>query len=186
MTIAEIKELESARQNPEQFNVVHFLKENNGYCRAHDWSAWLLKTFPPNDALGDLGVAAKRIKDGYIDAFVGFPATSLKKFIPEAEPYSFTPVDDNHFTITVEIPAEVGEVSYENLSKMKEEWKNGLKLQDSKKQRREDREAQEHAPRIVRFTDIIARIVALPLEDLTPREAYDILRELRREVSSMF
>lgn len=186
MTIAEIIELEGARKSPEHFNVVHFLLEGNGFYRAHDWSAWLLKTFPPNEAIAGMGVTAKKNKDGYIDAFVGFPATSLKKYIPDAEQAGYTVVDDGHFTVTVELPADIGEVSFDNLNRMKEEWKNGLPVQEGRRQKREDRDYRENAPRIVRFTDLMNRIIALPLEDITPREAYDILRDLRRDVSAMF
>lgn len=186
MTIAEIRELEGSRNESGQFNVVHFVKEGNGFFRAHDWSAWLLKQFPPNDVIADMSVTAKRLKDGYVDAFVGFPATSLKKYIPDAESSSFSPVDDNHFTVTVEIPAEIGEVSFDNLNKMKEEWKESLPLQNGKKERREEREVSEQAPRIVRLSDLASRLVSLPMEDLSPREAWDILRDLRKQASALF
>lgn len=82
MTIAEIIEIESARKEPEQWNVVHLLKEGEFY-RAHDWSAWLMSVFPFGEALNKpLHITAKRLKDGYIDAWVGFPATSIGKYIP--------------------------------------------------------------------------------------------------------
>lgn len=185
MTIAEIIELESSRKSSEQFNVVHFVKEGNGFFRAHDWSAWLLKTFPLNAAIANMGVTAKRNKDGYIDAFVGFPATSIKKYIPDAEAASFNQVDDNHFTVSVEISPEIGEVSFENLNRIKDEWKATLKVSD-KKQQREERELQEQAPKITRISDVLSYIVSIPMEDISPREAYDILKDLRRKVSAMF
>lgn len=185
MTIAEIISLETDRKSPEQFNVVHFLKEGNGFFRAHDWSAWLLKNFPINDLVANMGVTAKRQKDGYVDAFVGFPATSLKKYIPEAEQVGFTVIDDNHFTVTVELPAEIGEVSFDNLNTKKEEWKQSLPIQDKKKNR-EEHEVQEHAPRFMRMSDIVGRLVSLPMEDVSPKEAYDILRELRRQAIGLY
>lgn len=185
MTIAEIIELESARKEPEQWNIVHFVREGNGFYRAHDWSAWLLKAFPFNDAIANMGVTAKRLKDGYIDAFVGFPATSLTKYIPNAQTAGFTPIDDSHFTVTVELPVEIGDVSYENLNRIKEEWKANLKVTD-KKQQREERELQDKAPKITRISDVLSYIVSIPMEDISPREAYDILKDLRRKVSAMF
>ena len=186
MTIAEIIKLESTRSEPSQFNVVHFTKEGNGFYRAHDWSAWLLKKFPPNDVIADMSITAKRLKDGYIDCFVGFPATSMKKYIPDAEAVSFCFVDDNHFTMTVELTAEIGEVTFDNLNRMKEEWKESLPLQNGKKDRREEREMAEQAPRIVRMSDIASRLVSLPLEDMSPREAWEFLRNLRKQVSALF
>lgn len=185
MTIAEIISIESARQDAEQFNVVHFIKEGNGFYRAHDWSAWLLKTCPLNDLVANMGVTAKRQKDGYIDAFVGFPATSLKKYLPDAEQLGFAVIDDNHFTVTVELPAEIGEVSFDNLNRKKEEWKQSLPLQDKKKNR-EEREVQEAVPRFMRMSDIVGRLVSLPMEDISPKEAYDILRDLRRQAIGLY
>lgn len=44
MTIADINEIEQKRDK-EQFGVIHLLVEN-GFYRAHDWSAWLMTTFP--------------------------------------------------------------------------------------------------------------------------------------------
>lgn len=176
--------MESARQEAGQFNVVHFVKEGNGFYRAHDWSAWLLKSFPPNDLVANMGVTAKRRKDGYIDAFVGFPATSLKKYIPDAEQAGFTVIDDNHFTVTVELPAEIGEVTFDNLNTKKEEWKQSLPLQDKKN--REEREVQEHAPRFMRMSDIVGRLVSLPMEEISPKDAYNILRDLRRQAIALY
>lgn len=185
MTIAEIRKIEEARQDTAQLNVVHFIKEGNGFFRAHDWSAWLLKTFPPNGEIAGMSVTAKRQKDGYVDAFVGFPATSIRKYIPDADAAGFQQVDADHFTVTVELTPDIGEVSFDNLSAQKEEWKATLKVSDKKSQR-EEREAAQQAPRLMRLTDVIGHIAALPLEDISPREAYDILKDLRRKVLAIF
>lgn len=185
MTIEEIRNLEENR-SADQLNVVHFVKEGNGFYRAHDFSAWLLKTFPPNDVIADMSVSAKRQKNGYVDAFVGFPATSLKKYIPDAEAAGFNVVDDAHFTVTVEPTADYGDATYENYAKLKDDWKNSLPVTENKKPQREEREVHQQAPRIARFTDIISRLVSLPIEDMSPREAYEYLRDLRRQVAGMF
>lgn len=184
MTIAEIVELESARQEESSWNVIHFVKEGDFY-RAHDWSAWLMSVYPFGEAVEKpLKVIAKKMKDGYIDAFCGFPASSIGKYIPQG--MDFQPVSDTQIDVRIEFPAEIGEVSFENLSKKKEDWKNGLTLTEGKKQRRENREDTEQAPRIVRFTDIISKIVSMPIEDMSPKEAWDALRELRRQVTALF
>ena len=184
MTIAEIIQIESARQEPSSWNVVHFIKEGDFY-RAHDWSAWLVATFPFGEAAEKpLKVIAKKMKDGYIDAFCGFPASSIGKYIPQGT--DFQAVSDIQIDVKVEIAAEIGEVSFENLNKLKEDWKNGLPLQESKKQRREERESQELAPRGLRMSDIVNRLAALPMEDLSPMECYDILRNLKKQALSLF
>lgn len=185
MTIAEIIAMETARQEPAQWNVVHFVKEGDFY-RVHDWSAWLMSRFPFGEAAEKpLNIIAKKMKDGYIDAFWGFPASSVGKYIPNDGSVDFKPVSDTQFDVCIEIPAEIGEVSFDNLNRMKEEWKNALPLQN-KKQKREDREAQEYAPRFMRMSDIVGRLVSLPMEEISPKEAYDILRDLRRQALALY
>lgn len=186
MTIAEITAIENERQESGQWNVIHFIKEGEFY-RAHDWSAWLLSAFPFGEAVEKpLKVIAKRMKDGYVDVFLGFPASSIGKYIPTDGSVDFKPVSDTQIDVSIEIPSGIGEVSFDSLNRMKEEWKSSLPIQDSKKQMREDREVYEQAPRITRFSDILSRLVSLPMEDLSPREAWDILRDLRRQASAMF
>lgn len=187
MTIAEIIEIESARKEPEQWNVVHLLKEGEFY-RAHDWSAWLMSVFPFGEALNKpLHITAKRLKDGYIDAWVGFPATSIGKYIPNDGSVEFNPVSDLQIDVKIEIPAEIGEVSYENMNKAKEEWKASLQINDNnKKQRREDKEVLEAAPKVTRFSEIANLVISFPLESKSPIEAWEFLRQLRRQVAAMF
>lgn len=186
MTIAEIIDIESARQEASSWNVIHLIKEGEFY-RAHDWSAWLLQKFPIGEAVEKpLKVITKKLKNEYVDAWCGFPASSIGKYIPNNGSVEFTPVSDIQIDVKIELPDSIGELSFENLNKQKEEWKASLPVSENKKQRREDREMSEQAPRNIRFTDIIARILAVPIEDISPREAYDILRGLRRDVTSMF
>ena len=182
MTIAEIRKMEEEREG--SLGVVHLQKEGSFY-HANDWSAWLMTKYPIGEAVNKpMNVTAKRLKDGYIHAFVGFPATSLTKYVPNDGSVVFKPVSDNQIDVTLNI--DFGEATVQEIREMVEEWKDSLPIADTKKQHREDRDVQSQAPRITRITDILARIVSLPMEDLSPREAYDILRELRRDISAIF
>lgn len=184
MTIAEIKSIEGARQEADTWNVVHLIKEGDFY-RAHDWSAWLMTKYPIGEAANSpLKVIAKKLKDEYIDAFCGFPATSIGKYIPQGS--DFKAISDIQIDIKVELPADIGEVSFENLNKMKEEWKNSLPLQEARKQRREEQSISAEAPRFLRFSDILGRILSLEMDNITPREAVEILRDLRRQIAAMY
>ena len=183
MTIAEIIAIESARQEQEQLNVIHLIKEGDFY-RAHDWSAWLMSAFPFGETLEKpLKVLAKKLKDGYIDAFCGFPASSIGKYIPQD--MEFNPVNDTQIDVKVTLP-DGFDATFDAMSKKKEDWKLSLPLVENKKHKREDHEIQEQAPRIIRFTDIISRIVSLPMDEISPREALDILRNIRRQVIALF
>jgi len=186
MTIAEIIALETARQESGQFNVIHFVKDGD-FFRAHDWSAWLMTICPFGEAMNKpLRVIAKKMKDGYIDAWCGFPASSIGKYVPNDGSVDFNPVSDTQVDVTIKLPEELSELSFDSLQGLKEEWKNSLPLNENKKQRREDREITEQAPRFVRVSDVVGRIISLPIEDISPREAWEILRDLRKQLSAMF
>ena len=187
MTIAEIIAIETDRKEPEKWNLVHLIKEGDFY-RAHDWSAWLMSTFPIGEAVNKpLHITAKRMKDGYIDAWVGFPSASITKFIPNDGSIDFLPISDTQIDVRIEIPAEIGEVSFENLNRMKEEWKSTLQLNDNgRKQRREDKEVLETAPKIMRFSEIANVILSYPIEAKSPMEAWEFLRQLRRQIAVLF
>jgi hypothetical protein len=82
MTIAEIRKIEEEREG--SLGVIHLQKEGSFY-HANDWSAWLMTKYPIGEAANKpMTVTAKKLKDGYIHAFVGFPATSLAKYVPIA------------------------------------------------------------------------------------------------------
>ena len=187
MTIAEIIAIESARKEPVQWNVVHFLKEGEFY-RAHDWSAWLMSTFPIGEAVNKpLNITAKKLKDGYIDAWVGFPATSILKYIPNDGSIDFNPVSDTQIDVKIELPAEIGEVSFENLNRMKEEWKASLQFNEKgKRLRHEERDIFEAAPKVLRFSEIANLIISFPLESKSPVEAWEFLRQLRKQIAAMY
>lgn len=65
MTISEIQQLENSRKSPDTFGRIHFIKEGNFY-RAHDVSAWLITMMPFSEAIKNVSIIAKKLKDGYI------------------------------------------------------------------------------------------------------------------------
>ena len=183
MTISEIRKMEEARHGAQK--TVHLTREGEWY-RAHDWSAWLLTNFPVGEAKDSpLKVTAKKLKDGYVDVFVGFPCTSMGKFLPNDGTIEFLPVSDTQIDVILRT-VDLGDATDEQLRQQVDDWKNQQPLQENKKQRREEQEMREQAPRITRLSDVMARIIAIPMEDISPKEAYDILRELRRQVAALF
>lgn len=185
MTIADIRKLEETRKGPTQQRTVHLLKEGEWY-RAHDHSAWLMASFPMGEGKDKpLKCVAKKMKDGYTDAFCGFPCTSMNKYLPNDGSVEFLPINDAQIDIVLK-QVELGDATDEQLRQQVDQWKESLPVQESKKQQREDRDVRREMPRITRISDIVARILAIPMEDISPREAYDLLRDLRRDVSAIF
>lgn len=186
MSIAEIVEIESNRKSPEQYGIVHLMKEDNFY-RAHDWSAWLMSQFPIGEAVNSpLRISAKKLKDGYIKTWVGFPVTSLGKYVPDNGEVVFSPVSDTQIDVTISLPEEYQNADYEALRNAVDEWKAQLPLNDDRRRKRDEREVSEAAPRVMRISDVLGRILSFPLESKSPIEAYDFLRDLRQKVVEMF
>lgn len=182
MKLIEIRQLEETREG--QMNVVHLIKEGAFY-HAYDWSAWLMSKFAIGEAKNKpMVVTASKLNDDYINAFVGFPATSIGKYVPNSEIVEFLPVEDTQIDIVMNV--DLGDATVEDIRKMVDEWKESLPLRMTKKQSREDKGVSKSAPRIMCITDIISRVISIPLEDISPKQAYDILRDLRRDISALF
>lgn len=184
MKIEEIVKMEREREGA--FNVVHFVKDG-GFYHANDWSAWLMRKFPFAEAANKpdgMAVTAKRLKDGYVHAFVGFPQASLLKYIPNDGSVVFQPVSDTQIDVTLNV--DFGTATYDDIRKEVDAWKASLPVADGKKQRREEQEASAAIGRFTRFSDVFARILAYPVESKSPMEAWEFVRQLRMQAAAMF
>ena len=182
MTIADIIKIESDREG--KANVVHLIKEGNFY-HANDWSAWLMTKFPIGEAATKpMRVTTKRLKEGYVQAFVGFPVTSLGKYVPNDGSVLFVPVSDTQ--IDVEIPADFGDATVDDLRKMVDEWKETLPLNAEKGNRRHCDEVHEAMPRVTRLSDIASRVLSFDIAEHTPIEAMQFIRDLQHDIAALF
>ena len=182
MTIVDIIKIEADREG--KANVVHLIKEGNFY-HANDWSAWLMTKFPIGEAATKpMRVTAKRLKDGYVQAFVGFPVTSLGKYIPNDGSVLFVPVSDTQ--IDVELPADFGNATVDDLRKMVDEWKETLPMNAEKGNRRHGDEVREAMPRVTRLSDIASRVLSFDIAEHTPMEAMQFVRDLQHDIAALF
>jgi hypothetical protein len=195
----EIFEVEKQREGTEHWNVIHLFREGNTY-KAYEWSAWLCREFAVTDdqiaqtSSHRLKPVHKEVKSssGTI-IFVGFPVTSLAKFIPNDNQISFKPVSDTLIDVAIELPPSLGEMSYDSLIQQFSEWKKQFPIKgDDKQPTGKDIPADDLLPltgtknQPMRMSDILAQIVALPVEDITPNEALKVLRILKRQCSALF
>lgn len=185
MTIAEIIELENNRKSPDAFGRIHFIKEGNFY-RAHDISAWIITMMPFGDNIKNISINAKKLRDGYIDCFIGFPLTSLDKYIPNDGSVTFVTISDTMIDVIVTPTDDILTSDFETIRKAVDDWKQTLPLKADKPERRENREVIEAQPRITRISDVISRVLSFPLESKSPMDAYDFLRQLRKEVVALY
>lgn len=185
MNISEIRELENSRKSPDMYGRIHFVKEGNFY-RAHDISAWIIAMMPFSENIKNINIIAKKHKDGYIDAFIGFPLTSLEKYIPNDGSVTFVPISDTMIDVIITPTDDILASDFETIRKAVDDWKQTLPLKADKPERRENREASEAQPRITRISDVISQVLAFPLESKSPMDAYDFLRQLRKEIAALF
>lgn len=206
-TMKEIFEMEKSREDKSQWNVIHLLRDGTTY-KAYEWSAWLCREYGNTDE-GLRQAGAKRLNPVHRDVkntggsiiFVGFPFPSIDKFLPKASQISFQPVSDNRIDIAIELPADKmgDDISYDALKQKFDEWKQSFPVKGGKKDNTaegsaaQSREADElmalltgRPAQPMRMTDIVAQLVALPVEDISPNDALKILRILKRQAASLF
>ena len=70
--------------------------------------------FPIGEAINKpMNVTAKKLKDGYTHAFVGFPVTSLGKYVPNDGSVTFVPVSDEQIDVTLNV--DFGDATIEDV-----------------------------------------------------------------------
>ena len=194
MSIAEILEIERNREESSTWNVIHLFKEGSFY-RAYEWSAWLITVVSFNDAVRNgtqdrkpLTVTRKKDKnsDGTF-VFVGFPLNSLDKYIPNG--IEFKPISDNQIDIQIELSADIGEVSFDAISKKIDEWKDGVPIKEEKQKKGKSDESTPFvmsSDRPMSITGIMTQIIAYPLEQKSPMEVVAFVSIIRKELAMLF
>lgn len=201
--LADILPIEHDRHEPEKWNVIHLFKTGTFYS-AYEWSAWLTAVISFNDEVRmqtrerqPLSVTRNTIAsaDGETFCKIGFPIRSVDKFIPNRT--DFTPIDDSHLTITIELPqpTDGSEVTYERLSEAFEKWKES---QPIKKPKDKDETTDAPKPAATKNTTtqhatimtsgqsgLISQIMAYPLDQRTPMENIEFISSLKQQIASI-
>lgn len=201
--LADILPIEHDRHEPEKWNVIHLFKTGTFYS-AYEWSAWLTAVISFNDEVRmqtrerqPLSVTRNTIASAEGETFckVGFPIRSVDKFIPNRT--DFTPIDDSHLTITIELPqpTDGSEVTYERLSEAFEKWKES---QPIKKPKDKDETTDAPKPAATKNTTtqhatimtsgqsgLISQIMAYPLDQRTPMENIEFISSLKQQIASI-
>lgn len=193
MTTAEILEIEKERSESSTWNVIHLFKDGSFY-RAYEWSAWLTAVVAFNELVRKgtqdrkpLTVTRKKDKnsDGTF-AFVGFPLNSMDKYIPSK--IGFNPISDSQIDISIELPSDIGEVSFEAISKKIEEWKDGVPIKEEKpkKGKSDDIPFAMPSDRPMSITGIMTQIIAYPLEQKSPMDVVAFVSDIRKRLVMLF
>ncbi len=181
-SIKEIIEVESKELSDGHRNILHLHREGSFY-RAYEWSAFLacryLHEFKAN----------KRVFKGLEQpvAFIGFPETSISKWIPEGAEQ--TAIEDKHLAIRLPEVFFAGDTA-EVLDAAFAEWKEAIPLSETqakgdKKSRNQSDNGIGNTEGGVTLTSVMQRILAYPIESKSPLESMAFLADVKRQLAAM-
>lgn len=152
-----------------------FLYQEGMFYRAYEWSAWLCVRYISQFKVTRLG--SKDGSDGPV--FVGLPVSSLAKFIPE----EFEIRESGEKCIIVELPDTVfgDNAAPEQLKDDFDNWKGAVPHQPKKASLKQDMKAEQPQ----RLTDIMARVLAFPLEQKSPMDCMSFIATLKQQISEI-
>lgn len=177
--------IEQERQQVQTGNArdVHLHREGT-FLRAYDWSAWLCCRY-----LHDFKVNKRAFKG--IDepvAYIGFPETSLTKWMPEGAEQRVE--DEKHLVLTL---SEVMLTDTPDaMQKAYDEWKESIPLTEAQpglRKRGGGKAAvvddDETADIPMTMTGIMQRILAYPIESRSPLESMTFLADVKRRLAEL-
>ena len=192
----EIMAIEADRHDPSTWNVIRLLRDGN-YWHANEWSGWLMgvvipnemkRRYPTEERVPPQAIKkyAKNISGEYI--FVGCQEKSFDKYIPKEMQVSFRPVDNLRIDIAIEMPSDLGELSFERLNKMFLEWKSSVPVSKDDKQSGKGGSVGRNAvlPSDIPpgLMSILTKILSFPLASRTPMQAHEFVADLQKDVLS--
>ena len=198
MLIEDLIKLENNRKSKDDYNKVHLIKEGTFY-RAHDWSAWLLSNFPIGAAIDKpLNVTATKIQsqNGYIDAWIGFPESSLERYIPNTEITNFEAINDSQIDFCLSrLSEEYLNMKANEIRKQVDEWKSNFPISESKKKSKcnpssslsnnSELNLNISSPNKFGIVDIFKKIISFSPESNSPQEAWNFLSNIKKEAINL-
>ncbi len=174
-SIKEIVTLEGERSEPGQYRRVHLFHEGS-FLRAYEWSAWLLCHF-----VHEFKVTRRQFKglDNPV-VFVGFPRTSIAKFVPEG--CEVVEVEEKHSAI--DLPMNLPEEEFAQLYTEYEQWHTSIPLAESSRERQAGGCTNTSSPsQPTSLTEVIHTILSFPVERKSPIDCMLFLAEVKGQLA---
>ena len=173
--IKEIAEQEDVRMQSGICNELHLWREGS-FLRAYNWSAWLACRY-----LHEFKLNKRQLKglDTAV-AYIGFPETSLAKWLPEGVTQSA--VDEKH--LLLKLPDELFADSREVMSKDYASWFESIPMSEKSSQRGEGSQ-ERPAVQSLSLTGIMHRILAFPIESKSPLQSMTFLAEVKQQLADL-
>jgi hypothetical protein len=180
--LKEILEIEKNRKGIEDSLKIYLFQEGTFY-RAYEWSAWLCCRY-----VNQFKVTRKEQKSDLTDdgtvVFVGFPLTSLEKYLPESCSLS---VNEDKSVVLAFKENMFGEDSdFEKLAEDFAHWKQSVPMASNKRTslREELKNGMTEVP-VHRMSDVLLKIIAFPIEQKSPMECMSFLAEMKRQITAL-
>ncbi len=173
--LKDIIEVENSRNG--DTTSIHLFAEGMFY-RAYEWSAWLCCRY-----VNEFKVTRRELKNGGGSVvFIGFPVTSLSKFLPEG-----VDVEQDEGRVTLRLPqGSHAELEDGTAAEAFANWKNSIPAVPQQRKtnfRDELRNNPDNEPR--RMSDIMMSILAFQVEQKTPLECMAFIAELKSNISRL-
>ena len=193
--MANLKEVfatEDSREQRGEWNTVHLFKMG-GFLEAYDWSAWLISQVTFNDAVrmqtkDRMPIKVRRRKRTDIEGTyctVGFPATSLDKYIPERTDFKME--GEAHCIATVTLPQS----TIDEMRKHYTDWVNAQPIEGPKEKKKKthtaDAAAEPAQPtqQLPAKAGILSQIMAYPLSASTPADNAAFIASLKQQIADI-
>lgn len=165
----------------ESYRTIYLFPEGTFY-RAYEWSAWLCCRYM-NQFKATRREQKSELTDDATVVFIGFPITSLAKYLPE-EAQAVTNEDKS---VVITLPQSTYPEA-EDIGSLEEDfrhWKSSVPMaQPPKKTVRDDlKSSVEMQPH--RLSEVMLRVLAFPVEQKTPMECMGFITEIKQQLASL-
>lgn len=179
--LKEILSIEQEHSSLEQYAVIHLFREGTFY-RAYEWSAWLCCRYM-NQFKSTRREQKTELKDDTTAVFIGFPITSLAKYLPEGA--QVVTNDDKSVAVTLQAAVLPETGNAESLAEDFRHWKNSVPLAQPKRTslREELKGGVEMHPH--HLSEVMLRVLSFPVEQKTPMECMAFIAEVKQQLASL-
>lgn len=176
-SIKEILDFELSRDGAEIQRSIHLFQEGSFY-RAYEWSAWLVCRY-----IHEFKVTHRKLKGVEQSvAFIGFPVTSLGKWV--GENIERHDVADKHILLRLaeDVFSDLG--GEESMEEVFVNWKSQQPLVE--KPTKTGVVAAKPLPAVISLSVVAQRIMAFPIEKKSPIECYQFISEIKQQLAMLY
>lgn len=183
-SMAELADMEAKRVQSGIKGEIHLWREGT-FLRAYDWSAWLAFRL-----LHEFKVNKRQLKGREKPvAYIGFPETSLQKWLPEGIHHEVLTEKHMVLTMTEEMLAALGiDLEAEYMT-----WYDSLPLTETRDSGKRVMKVVDNSPfeqnktnNQVSMVAIMQRILAYPIESNSPMECMLFLADVKQQLAALF